>query len=137
MSSKSDTSSTGKVDYGVAGANERQILIQQNSVLSNTDSLQMTDNLNSPMLTTTLANSKNDMFMQEFLEAARDGNAERLGELIQLGNKGKNLSNDSIKFDINYRGKLVCSFNLNEMIILYKNIRISFLNNKLLYLLIR
>jgi hypothetical protein len=54
--------------------------------------------------------SKNYKFMEEFLEAARNGNAERLGELIQLGNAGKNLSNESIDFDINYRGKRVCSF---------------------------
>lgn len=45
------------------------------------------------------------MFMQEFLEAARNGNIDQLKEMIRLGKIGKNAASEDIKFDINYRGK--------------------------------
>lgn len=96
MSSKSDLNS-GHVYYG--GSGEKQVLIdQQSNSASNLDSNRV------PMTAAQLSNSKSDVFMQDFLEVARNGNAEKLGELIQLGNTGKNLNDEPVKFDINYRG---------------------------------
>ena len=50
-----------------------------------------------------LQTNVDEVFMQEFLEVARNGNAIRLKELVDLGN-AKNLTELNKSFDINYRG---------------------------------
>lgn len=80
-----------------------------------------------PISSASLLNSKDDMFMQEFLEIARNGNTEQLVEMMKLGISGKNSNSEPINFDLNYRGKskrfygwtalhIGCYFNLLEIV---------------------
>jgi ankyrin repeat protein len=79
------------------------------------------------MPSSSLLNNKDDAFMQEFLEASRNGNIEQLKSLLKLGRSGKNADHEDIKFDINYRGKskrfygwtalhIACYFNLLDVV---------------------
>lgn len=77
-----------------------------------------------PVTSAMLLSSKYDMFMQEFLESARNNNTARIREMIQLN---KESTDDAVGFDINYRGKskrfygwtalhIACYFNLIDVI---------------------
>lgn len=78
-----------------------------------------------PVTSAMLLSSKYDMFMQEFLESARNNNTARMREMIQLNKEPNN--SESVGFDINYRGKskrfygwtalhIACYFNLLDVI---------------------